>query len=477
MVSPATDTDNKKAKSKSEKDVDEAFQALLSSQRDILAQLNFNNSSSELEFTEGPDNLPIISPHASYSHYDPQYPSFEEDMGFPGESYQQTVGVGDDRFILDQITIGPGEVRGPEFFDATRPDMRMRRRSRETEQELMGRVAQRKKRRNDNMTSTFSTTPAPTFCDDMLPGPSELADLDESSSSLLLDDLDFPSIHSNTDPGMWKPRERAVTEDSCDETLNEEASTPEMDSKPAAAQDDMDIAEDKAEETISTDEQPSLKPCVSMDRDNGRPRPPRRSQRSLWKPRSRDSFTAGMSVADRRSMWKPRKRVSAASTGLNDSCASLQMEDLETPRRSVPRTVSSQSSQRSAMQVSLTDGDLDHDTACADDEADFKQSVSRTYSSDSAFSRGGTPTVKALSSALQQSIGSTKTIQEWDRQMGLKRSHSKTMRQSSKSRERLLAFFESDQDDLPVTTIGIPEGEQQFEDMDEVVPTGTVMEI
>jgi len=34
-----------------------------------------------------------------------------------------------------------------------------------------------------------------------------------------------------------------------------------------------------------------------------------------------------------------------------------------------------------------------------------------------------------------------KSIQDWDKKMGLKRSHSKTMRQSAQTRERLLAFF------------------------------------
>ena len=110
-------------------------------------------------------------------------------------------------------------------------------------------------------------------------------------------------------------------------------------------------------------------------------------------------------------MWKPRKRESLLS-------------DDDSDRRSIARTVSSGQEDGSQRKKS-------------------KRCPSRTSSGDS------TTSVQSLSVALQQSVGSTKSIQDWDKKMGLKVSHSSTMRKTSKSREQLLAFLQKqEQDDM-----------------------------
>lgn len=49
--------------------------------------------------------------------------------------------------------------------------------------------------------------------------------------------------------------------------------------------------------------------------------------------------------------------------------------------------------------------------------------------------------MEALSSAMEKSQKSQQDIHDWDREMGLKRSHSKTMRLSTRSRKRLRAML------------------------------------
>jgi hypothetical protein len=485
MASSAPLDNTKNDQSKAGKAVDEAFQALLSSQRDILAQLNFGSSMSELQFTDGPDNLPIVSPnasaefHSSYADYDHchyhrerehqyRYPTFDDDMGFQQVGSHHLFGVGDDGFILDQITIGPGEAKGPAMFDI-HPDFQMRRRKRATEQELMGYVAQRKKRRNGS--SEVDTPPyasysshEPSCSGDLLPGLSDLADLDESSSSLMLNDLDFPSIHSEKDASMWMPRERTVTENSFDDdrycliptnTLVTRSS-PDADIKPAKS---------TQVDAMDTDEEDLTKNF--MEEKSARPRPPRRSKRSTWKPKrpassGQDSMT-DISLDDKRSMWKPRIQSSTSTpSSNNNSCDSLQLEDLELDKRPGTMTVSIQSD-------SMDGDNIDNDGD------DARHCPPRTCSSDSTMSHGSAPTVKALSVALQQSIGSTKTIQAWDREMGLKRSHSKTMRLSCKSREQLLAFLKHEREDIEAAQ-NIPGNDEQ-QSTDEVPKKPAVVEL
>ena len=386
-----------------EQSTDKAFQALLSSQRDILAQMDFGGSTAELQFTEGPDNLPIVSPNASaefdnsysgYQYHQQSQHYYQESLG-ESESHH-SVGVGNDRFILEQISIGHGAAaRGPEFLDDD-AENRMRRK-RETEQEFMEVVAQRKKKQRRGSITFTTSNQEPSFSDDLLPSPCDL-ELDDSAASLLLDDLDFPSIHSHTESSMYgseeftteiEPEEKPVVKD---EPVADAASA---------------VEEDKEKVTPPTRA------------------PRRRSQHNMWKPRARtltDESATAMSI----------------TTTSSDSCVSLQVEDLESPVRCVSRNPSSSQSQQKTLQVSVMDGD-------DMDASELPPVRSRADTDDSTSSSSSPPTVKALSVALQQSIGSMKNIQDWDKKMGLKRSHSKTMRLSSKSREQLLAFFTNDQ--------------------------------
>lgn len=52
--------------------------------------------------------------------------------------------------------------------------------------------------------------------------------------------------------------------------------------------------------------------------------------------------------------------------------------------------------------------------------------------------------MEAFSTAMEKSQKSQQDIHDWDRQMGLKRSHSKTMRQTTRSRKKLRATFKKD---------------------------------
>lgn len=425
-------------------DEEAAFQALLNSQREVLARMGFGNSNSEILVVDGPDNLPLVSPHnsAHWSYgndyelefeYDVQYNEQQQGqhMHYPEQQQQQphyhqhhqgyydsyhpqqqdhyyqqqqhaslprasspSMGLGDDSFVLDDINIAPANALK---FDAPiLPTPSMRRRKRETEQELVYKKKQR---------------PSATTCsDDVLPGPSELDHLDESNASLLLEDLDF-----------------AAKEESQDQ---EESEKPAAEEEPAAVK-------------------KSVEPSGSMDDDSApplssvtvrrRPPLPKRSSRNLWKPRRRSS--ADISIEERRSMWKPRslkRNSSNASSQLHDSCASLQLEDLATTTVEDPSSVH---------QVSLLDGDLMDESAQTLPAVPRKRLPSRTSSTDSNTS------VQSLSMALAQSRGSTQSIQEWDKKMGLKRSHSKTMRQTSKSREQLLAFFNQPDEGVPKTIV------------------------
>jgi hypothetical protein len=52
--------------------------------------------------------------------------------------------------------------------------------------------------------------------------------------------------------------------------------------------------------------------------------------------------------------------------------------------------------------------------------------------------------MEAFGTAMEKSQKSQQDIHDWDRQMGLKRSHSKTMRQTTRSRKKLRATFKKD---------------------------------
>jgi hypothetical protein len=52
--------------------------------------------------------------------------------------------------------------------------------------------------------------------------------------------------------------------------------------------------------------------------------------------------------------------------------------------------------------------------------------------------------MEAFSTAMEKSQKSQQDIHDWDRQMGLKRSHSKTMRQTTRSRKKLRSTFKKD---------------------------------
>lgn len=456
MVSPAPDASNSNTASSSEaakkptktpEEIQEAediaFKLLLDSQRKILSKLDFGNSNSELQFVEGPDNLPLVSPHNSahftanddymyqqqqqkynnYSQFPPQQnPS---NGGFAQDS--STIGLGDDRFILDSINIG-STGSGNAYEDQLR---------RQRKREQQGRVdttmtwRRNKKRRN---------TPDVTAYDNLLPTPAALADLDQSSSSLLLDDL---NVKPKAVPTTVSPKkEKDVMDTSCGE-----------------------------------DGQPTAQIYINMEQRNRPPLPGRTGSRDSWKVRRHPSGeriprrpsseriqrrrsgdriqrrisgdrvqrrpSADMSIEDKRAMWKPRRgRRASAISGESDQ--SLHVEDLNTTNMTTPEP-------SQANQVSMDNMDMSSSSR--------KRCPGRTYSSDSAGS--------ALSDALQQSIGSTKHIQDWDTQMGLKRSHSKTMRQSSKSREQLLALFTKEQQDMQAMdqeanipqTIGAPSAE------------------
>lgn len=442
MVTPVTETkkdcsesnkskqapEDSKAQDDAQAKEDAMFQALLNSQREILAKLDFGGSNSELQFVEGPDNLPLVSPHnsgefnlcSSSDDYDYRYEQYhhpEPPRYHPYHQHQQQYhhqqayqcqqprpytefahqddvdvdvdGIGDDRFILEEIEIESGDdEKGPATFDIG-VDPALRRRKRDMEQEMVQTI---KKRRNGSHHGRKSTV-----YDNLLP------DMDESSSS-----LDFASLHSTTEASLWKPRDPTSNKDSCDSesTLKTNNNPPTM------------------EDTTNT------KP--EDHEDTKRPAPPRRSSRSLWKPRQRRS--SEMSVEDKRSMWKPRKRRNSPN---HDSATSLTMDDLDSSEQ--------QQTHDKAFHVSITEGDIQ------------RRCPSRTSSNDSAAS------VESLSSALQQSLGSTKSIQEWDKKMGLKKSHSKTMRQSAKSRQQLLAFLQKTEDNEKVPRT-IPAADQQQEE-------------
>ena len=116
------------------------------------------------------------------------------------------------RRVDAKITIEAGSASGPEYVDFEAA-VQMRRK-RETEEELVEFV-RRKKRRTGSMNLTTQT-----LYDNMLPGPTDLAELDDAStSSLLLDDLDFPSLH--TDEALVKPV-TAVKEDQVTNLSSEE---------------------------------------------------------------------------------------------------------------------------------------------------------------------------------------------------------------------------------------------------------------
>ena len=402
----ATKADNQA----SEKAVDEAFQTLLSSQRGILKKMNFGNSNSEMQFTDGPDNLPLVSPHASaefensYSgyHYHQQSQYYYQETLLE-ESTRHSMSRGNDRLFLESIALGP------EIFD-DETEARMRRK-RETEQEFMEVVAQRRRKKQRRGSVTIITKPKPSLSDDLLPGPGDLdLDLnfdDDSANSLLLEDLEFPSMHSRGASNTSAAPE-IYEELPMEETNDDELETPTVEDEPA-----IDVAIPKPEDPPSA---------------------PERSQLNMWKPRPRKSVTEG-SATDANSAKKADQKAEKVtpkapekvcnSVPMSDSCDSLKVDGLSSPMRGVSRTSSSQS-QPSTMQVSARDGDMDLDMAAV---------RGRANSSDSAADP------QALSVALQQSIGSMKSIEEWDKKFGLKRSHSKTMRLSSKSREQLLAFF------------------------------------
>jgi len=440
---------------------EEAFQALLNSQREILAKLGFDDSASELPYAvtnaDGTEEttVMVVSPNASYNdHYDGQedvyypppppmsysnshsysnnsnyrrpshpneryyypqgyarhysrpqqqqqdyeeeYPQEEEEED-AGEYYyreslresQHSLGVGDDSFILDhQLTID---------------SPKMKQRKRQTEQEFMEVVQQRKQKKQRRGSFT------PSFADDDTTEVVDNNELDESSSSLLLDDLDFPSIHDDTESSMYRPREDPL----------------EQEAKESLA------TNNKEEEQTS---EPSSEGSIKK----------KRSQRGMWKPRRPSQVFVEVVKEDTNTTIKPT---------LNDSCVSLQLEDLMPPATTTPAT--STQSQPKTLQVSiLNDGEDEDDEddsgddvtmACDEDDDDMASSTRTSPSrrrrcSDSSY---GNPPLspRSMVAALQHSLNSTKTIQEWDRKMGLKRSHSKTMQLSCKSREQLLAFL------------------------------------
>jgi hypothetical protein len=409
----AKQTKSTAKKSVEDSSTDEAFQALLSSQRDILSRLNFGSSSSTLEYVEGPENLPIVSPNnsaefnTSQSDYGHHYENTYED-GLRDSHH--SMGVGDDRFILDHITVEAVEATGPQVVDFEAA-ARMRRK-RECEEELVEFVS-RKKRRN--------TTSRSTTYDSMLPEPDDLAELDDSSTSLLLDDLDFPSIHSATaadliEPGVAPSPESPVEED---------ASTSGTE-KVTEASSSMDTSDESLTIKASNyDEEAPAEPERAAVAATEVIVPPKRSQRDLWKPKRRHTIAA-----------PPHDAMEITSEESDSMNASLRIEDLETPARVVSRNPSSNSQQKT-LHVSVLEGEDDDD-----DEEDSVHSTQRSPSlSSSSGSLGAAPTVEALSAALQKSIDTTKSIQEWDRKMGLKRSHSKTMRLSSQSRQKLLQLL------------------------------------
>lgn len=391
----------------SEKSVDDAFQTLLSSQRAILGKMNFGNSTPELQLTEGPDNLPLVSPHASaefensYSgyHYHQQSEYYYRET--LGES-RPSIELGNDRLILDSIALGP------ELFD-DETENRMRRK-RETEQEFMEVVAQRRRKKQRRGSVTIITRPEPSFSDDLLPGPGDLAldlDLDDSSdTSLLLDDIEFPSMHS-----------RRASSTSAAPEIFEELPSAENNSHMEAP-----VIEDEQAEGIDSANPEPAKPALAQ------------SQQNMWKPRSRTSVTEEPMVdtpstdADQKAAAKPLETGNDSTPTSDSSVAQPVVEGIGSPMRGVSRTSSSQSQKMS--------GDMDSDMA---------EIRCRANSSDSAADP------QALSVALQQSIGSMKSIEEWDKKFGLKRSHSKTMRLSSKSREQLLAFFGESKQSPPIS--------------------------
>lgn len=474
MVSPATESKKAadanaataakeedamaKAQDEAQAKEDAMFQALLNSQREILAKLDFGGSNSDMQFVEGPDNLPLVSPqnsgafdlcnsseeydyryeqypgvrppktHSSHyqSYHRQQQPQYHQQRYHNYQQQQQPYhqgfeqvnvdGIGDDRFILEEIEIASSdgtEDKGPATFDVGSMDASMTRRKRDMEEEMVQTV---KKRRNGSNHGAH---------DSLLPS------MDESSSS-----LDFASLHSTTESSMWKPRRM---NDNSHNDHNASESTLKTENKPEMEDDSTKQPHQEEEER--------------------RPAPPGRSSRNLWKPRQRRS--SELSVEEKRSMWKPRNR---SSTPSQDSATSLDVHDLD---------ASTPAEEPKTMHVSIGEGDLkrqcpsrtssagsvpsmapvfqrrcpsrsssnDSTTSVASMSRVFQRRCpSRSSSNDSAAS-----SVHSLSEALQQSVGSTKSIQEWDKKMGLKRSHSKTMRQSAKSREQLLTFLQKEQ--------------------------------
>jgi len=375
--------------------VDAAFEKLLSSQRGILAKMEFGNSSSEFQFSEGPDNLPIISPDAS-ADFDSSYTGYHYHQ--QSQHYYQE-SIRDGQFISEQLSDVDNGF-GPEIFDDG-TELRVQRK-RQTERELMEVVAERRRKKQRRGSIKFTPTPEPnfttdtlspepSFSDDMLPSPCDL-DLDEDP--LLLDDLEFPSIHSTTDASLSLAD---IARDDADD-------------------DDLTDEEKESNDGFASMEQEPIKEMETTIKPKEKVRsPPKRSQKGLWKPRATPSPEKEESPSSSSNMT-----VNIATTSKDDvpetpvaTVTSFFTGEAQTPVRIVSRNPSSQS-QSSA-------------TSSSDDDND-----------DGVLTP---PTVQGLSVALQKSIDTMKSIQDWDKKMGLKRSHSKTMRQSAQTRERLLAFF------------------------------------
>lgn len=387
------------------KKIDQAFQVLLSSQRGILSQLNFgSSSSSEMNYIEDTD-VPVVSPNSS-TEFDTgnEYRTYHENL----KASQHSVGVGDDDFILDEITIEPCDTRGPEVVDFEGAAKNQRKRQPDRSERAV------KKRRRSSGAQ---------YCADLLPGPLELNDLDDgaSTSSLLLDDLDFPSMHE--DASAWERRD--TNQESFDSTGGEQ---------------DAMVEEELADDSIADKYTKEASAAVA---DGGNS--------------DVSAHTEDFSRRAKREMWKPRKRTvmdeklnESESLDTSDMDCSLQIEDLEFPTRRVSRTRSSESQQKT-LHVSSTES--------MDDSNKIMSPPSLSPSS----SREG-PTVEQLSKVLEKSNGSMKLIQEWDRKMGLKRSHSKTMQLSRRSREQLLAFLKKEKevgDKQPEQTLSaVPEKQE-----------------
>ena len=383
------------------KKIDEAFQALLASQRDILSQLKFGNSSSELNYSpEGTTedaatatSAAVVSPNASREfNTGDEYQDYHEDLK-SGSTH--SYGVVNDKFILDHNTIEISAAEGPEVLDFEGDDTSAKI-QKKREAEATDRTT--KKRRRNSSAQYFA---------DLLPGPSELNDLDDADSAstnnfLLLDDLDFEGIidDADADADLWEPYDHTKF---YNEHEVEPKTNGENDKKEAPAETTAETAHDDDE-------------SITMEEATEAP---------LRRTVTEDSAPNAS---------KEKEKQSA-----DDMECSIQIEDLEFPkRRCVSRSSSSLSQQRN---LNASNSIISDDSAPSTPISSRRPSLPRSSSKD-------TPTVEQLSRVLQKSSDSMKLIQDWDRKMGLKRSHSKTMQLTCKSREQLLAFLQKDRDNI-----------------------------